>query len=52
MYFIDFQKAFDNVRHKTILERLQEISIDKTDIGIVKQLNWNQSAEIRINNEL
>lgn len=50
--FIDYQKAFDNVRHDLLISRLHEIGIDDKDIRIIKQLYWGQSAEIRIGKDL
>lgn len=50
--FIDYQKAFDNVKHDILLNRLLEIGIDAKDIRIIQELYWNQTAEIRVNKNL
>lgn len=49
--FIDYQRAFDNVKHEPLMERLQEIGVDGKDIRIIKELYWQQSAEIRIDGD-
>ena len=50
--FIDYQKAFDNVKHDLLISRLREIGIDDKDVRIIKQLYFGQSAEIRIRRDL
>lgn len=40
--------VFDYVKHNLLISRLQDISIDDKDLRIIKQLYWEQSAEIRI----
>ena len=50
--FIDFNKAFDRVRHKRLLDMLQSLDLDGKDIRLIKNLYWNQSAAIRYQNEL
>lgn len=51
IYFIDYQGAFDNVKHEPLMERLQEIGVDGKDIRIIKEVYWQQSAEIRIDGD-
>ena len=50
--FIDFNKAFDRVRHSRLLNMLQDLDLDGKDIRLVRNLYWNQSAAIRHQNEL
>ena len=50
--FIDFNKAFDRVRHNRLLSMLQDLDLDGKDIRFVRNLYWNQSAAIRYQNEL
>lgn len=50
--FIDYQRAFDNVKHDLLLRRLGEIGVEEKNIQIIRQLYWNQTAEIKINNTL
>lgn len=46
--FIDYEKAFDNVRHDKLMSLLKQIGLDGRDIRIIKNLYWNQSAHIKI----
>lgn len=48
--FIDFQKAFDRVQHMQLIEELGNINLDKKDITLIKNLYWNQTATVKINN--
>jgi hypothetical protein len=50
--FIDFNKAFDKVRHTKLLNMLQDLDLDGKDIRLVRNLYWDQSAAIRYQNEL
>uniref|UniRef100_A0A8D8SXR8 Craniofacial development protein 2 n=1 Tax=Cacopsylla melanoneura TaxID=428564 RepID=A0A8D8SXR8_9HEMI len=49
--FIDYQKAFDKVKHNKMMEVLQDSGMDGKDLRIIKNLYWNQSATIKINQE-
>lgn len=42
--FIDYQKAFVNVRHNQLLLILQKTGINEKDIRIIHKLYWNQTA--------
>lgn len=46
--FIDFEKAFDRVRHVRLIETLQRMEIEDRDILLLKNLYWNQSAIVRV----
>ncbi|XP_077295049.1 uncharacterized protein LOC143917414 [Arctopsyche grandis] len=46
--FIDYEKAFDNVRHNKLIEILSQIGLDKRDIRLIGELYWNQAAVVRI----
>ena len=50
--FLDYEKAFDSVRHKPLLQCLREIGEDGKDIKITNNLYWDQTASVRIMNEL
>ena len=50
--FIDYEKAFDTVQHKKLLEQLHNIGLDGKDIRIIKNLYWNQTAVLKFENEL
>ena len=48
--FIDYEKAFDRVKHEEIIKDLDKINVDDKDINI-KNLYWEQVAATSINNE-
>lgn len=50
--FVDFSKAFDNVKHEKLVELLKTTGLDSKDIRIIANLYWDQSAKIRIAGEL
>jgi len=50
--FIDYQKAFDNVKHENLIEILNTYGVDKGDLKIISNLYWNQTAIIRVYGEL
>ena len=47
--FVDFSKAFDNVKHEKLIQLLKSTGLDSKDIRVVANLYWNQSAKIKIN---
>ena len=52
MCFIDYEKAFDKVRHSQLIEILQNINIDGRDIRLITNLYWSQQAAVNIDNNL
>ena len=40
--FIDYTKAFDQVKHPKIIECLKEIGVDDTELQIINKLYWEQ----------
>ena len=50
--FVDYEKAFDKVKHKEIMNDLRAINIDGEDIRILENLYWSQLASISINGQL
>ena len=38
MCFIDFEKAFDTVRHETMMERLRRLGVDEADLRVLTNL--------------
>ena len=50
--FLDYEKAFDRVRHEPLMRCLSEIGVDGKDIKIIRNLYWDQTASVRIMNEL
>ena len=52
MCFIDYTKAFDNVKHNEIFNMLKELNIDGKDLRIIANMYWKQTAAIRIENKI
>ena len=50
--FIDYEKAFDTVRHADMLEMLRRIGADSRDIRVIRNLYYEQKAAVRVENEL
>ena len=50
--FIDYEKAFDRVRHTEMINILYEQGVNQSDINIIKNLYWEQTASIRIEDKL
>ena len=44
--FIDYTKAFDQVKHSKMTECLKEIGVDDTELQIITKLYWEQSAVV------
>ena len=49
--FIDYEKAFDKVKHAEIIEDLVNIGVGRKEIQMIKNLYWTQKACVRINGE-
>ena len=50
--FLYYEKAFDRLRHETLMQCLSEIGVDGKYIKIIRNLYWDQTASVRIVNEL
>ena len=48
--FMDFQKGFDSVYHKKIMEFLNYTRMDKKDLRVIRNLYWEQKAVARLQN--
>jgi len=48
--FINYEKAFDNIKDDLLISYLGVLGLDGTDIKLIGNLYWNQRAEIRIQN--
>ncbi|KAI5707314.1 hypothetical protein M8J77_000030 [Diaphorina citri] len=46
--FIDFEKAFDKLKHDKLIEILENIGLEEKDIRLIKTLYWHQSASVRL----
>ena len=50
MCFIDYEKAFDNVKHDLLILYLKDLDLDSKDIRLISNMYWHQKADIRLNN--
>ena len=50
--FLDYEKALDRDRHEPLMQCLSEFGVDGKDIKIIGNLYWDQTASVRIMNEL
>ena len=50
--FIDYSKAFDNVKHGPLISMLQTLDVDDKDIRLLTNLYWTQQAAVRQNGEI
>ena len=48
---IDAEKAFDNIQHPFMMKTLQNMSIEGTDLNIVKAIYDKPTANIILNGE-
>ena len=44
-YFIDYSKAFDTVKHDSLVELLQSLDVDDADTRLLTNLYWTQLME-------
>ena len=49
--FVDFEKAFDTVRHEELIEMLKGKGVDGKDIRIIRNLYRDQRAAVKIEEE-
>lgn len=49
--FVDYEKAFDRIKHEKIIEELNRIGLDGKDIRIIRNLYWQQTAAVQVENE-
>ena len=50
--FIDYEKAFDTVRHQEMLGMLARLGVDEKDLRVIKNLYYQQRAAVRVGDEL
>ena len=50
--FVDYEKAFDKVKHEEMLKLLRDINIDGKDLRLIQNLYWKQRAAVRVGDEL
>ena len=51
MCFVDFEKAFDTVKHDKLVETLEKYCIDGADLRVLKELYWEQRAVVGVGDE-
>ena len=50
--FIDYEKNFKTVRHENLLSALNRMQIVGNGIKIIRNLYYDQTAAVRVENEL
>ena len=50
--FIDYIKAFDTVKHKLLVELLQSLDVDQTELRLLISLYWNQTAAVKCDDDI
>ena len=45
--FVDFEKAFDRVKHMLLSEKLRELVVDLADLRVPTDLYWEQKAMVK-----
>ena len=50
--FIDYTKAFDKVKHEEPTQLMQSLDIDGKDLRLLRNLYWEQTSCMRVDNEL
>lgn len=50
--FLDYNKAFDKVRHNHLVQMLRQKKLDMKDIRIISNLYFNQTARVKERNDL
>ena len=50
--FIDYSKAFDTVKHDSLVELLQSLDVDEADTRLLTNLYWTQTAAVRCDKDM
>ena len=50
--FIDYSKAFDTVKHESLVELLQSLDVDKSETMLLTNLHWKQTAAVRCGGDI
>ena len=50
--FIDYEKAFDRVKHHEIMKDLEQIGVDQKDRRVLETLHVEQIAAVSIDGDL
>ena len=46
--FIDYSKAFDTVKHESLVELLQSLDVDNSETRLLTNLYWNQTSKLQL----
>ena len=46
--YVDYEKAFDKVRHEDLLEILKSLMLEGKDLRMIKTLYWNRRGAVSI----
>ena len=49
--FVDYEKAFDMVKHEDLFNMLKTLDLDGKDLRLLRNLYWNQKAAVRVADE-
>ena len=50
MYFVDYTKALDRVKHNKLIEIFEKYEILSEEIRLISNLYWNQTAIVKTKN--
>ena len=50
--FIDYRKAFDTVKHESLVELLQSLDSGKPETRLLTNLYWKQTAAARCSDDI
>ena len=50
--FIYYSKAFDTVKHESLVELLQSLDVDKSETRLLTNLYWKQTAAVRCGDDI
>ena len=50
--FIDYSKAFDTVKHESLVELLQSLDVDKLETTLLTHFYWKQTADVRCGDDI
>ncbi|GFO02005.1 endonuclease-reverse transcriptase [Plakobranchus ocellatus] len=51
LWFIDYSKAFDKMRHVEMFRMLDKLDNDGKDLRVIRNLYWDQTASVRTEGE-
>ena len=49
--FVDYEKAFDKMKHNDLMKMFERLEIDGKDLRIIKNLYWNQIVAVKIDDD-